>query len=78
MIMIVSTIPKSISKIQNLPVQKRKIILWSVVIIIGIALFIPITKNFREKLGGLKMEDVKKELNFPSDLINTTSNEEKQ
>ena len=54
-------------KIQNLSEGKRKIILWSVVIIIGLPLFILWVKNVQEKLksfpkGESKIPSLRQEL----------------
>jgi len=54
-------------RIQSLPESRKKIILWSVIIVIGLALFILWVKNAQEKLkilqgGGLKLPSLKEEL----------------
>jgi len=54
-------------RIQSLPESRKKIILWSVIIVIGLALFILWIKNAQEKLkifqgGGLNLPSLKEEL----------------
>lgn len=56
-----------LKKVQTLPESKKKIILWSVVIIIGLALFILWVKNAQEKFkifqgGGLNLPSLREEL----------------
>ena len=56
-----------LKKAQTLPEPKKKIILWSVVIIIGLALFILWAKNAQEKFkifqgGGLNLPFLKEQL----------------
>ncbi|MFH1894845.1 MAG: hypothetical protein ABH813_03020 [Patescibacteria group bacterium] len=62
-----------LSKIQKLPEDKRKIILWAIVIIIGVGFFVWYFKNIKltpidqEKLqNDLKLQDLKEDLkNLP-------------
>ena len=54
------------NKIQGLSETKRKIILWSVVIIIGLGLFTFYIKNVQKKLKSFEMEGLKEELQIPS------------
>jgi len=54
------------TKIQNLPESTRKIILWSVIIIIGLSLFAFYIKNVQKKLKSFEVEEFKKELQLPS------------
>ena len=54
-------------RIQSLPESRKKIILWSVIIVIGFALFILWIKNAQEKLkifqgGGLNLPSLREEL----------------
>jgi len=54
-------------RIQSLPESRKKIILWSVIIVIGLALFILWIKNAQEKLKifqgrGLNLPSLKEEL----------------
>ncbi len=56
-----------LKKIQNLPENKKKIIFWLVLIILGLSLFFFLGKNIDKKFQNLNV-DVKKfwkELNFP-------------
>jgi type II secretory pathway component PulM len=55
-----------LKKIQNLPERKRKIILWSVVIIIGLILFVFWIKNVQQKLKIFEKEKIEQELQLPS------------
>lgn len=57
---------KFLEKIQNLPERKRKIILWLIIIIIGLALFVFWAKNFQRKLKSFEKEKFKEELQLPS------------
>ena len=52
-------------KLQNLSEQKRKIILWLVLIIVGLGLLSLWVKNFQEKLKSFEMEEFKEELELP-------------
>ncbi len=64
---------KFLEKIQKLPEDKRKIILWATVIIIGVGFFVWYFKNIKlvpvdkEKLqSDLKLQDLKEDLkNLP-------------
>jgi len=53
-----------LKKLQNLPEKKRRIILWTAVIIIGLFLSFFLFKNFQKKLEDFKLEEFKKELNL--------------
>lgn len=55
-----------LGKIQNLPEGKRKIILWSVVVVLGLFLFIFFIKNTQKNFKNLKLENIKEELGLPS------------
>ena len=46
----------TLKKLQSLPEKKKKIILWSVVIILGLALLTFWFKGFRERVESLDME----------------------
>ena len=52
-------------KIQGLPESKKKIILWSIVIMLGLILLIWWIKNVQEAIRGFQKEELKKELNVP-------------
>jgi len=54
-----------LQKIQNLPESQRKIILWSLVVIIGLVLLIFVFKNFQKRMEKLQTESLKEELNIP-------------
>jgi len=54
-----------LKKIQNLPENKKKLILWSIVIIIGILLFTFYFKNVQQRLKSLKSEEIKEQLKIP-------------
>lgn len=53
-----------LKKLQNLPEKKRKIILWTVVIILGLFISFFVIKNLQKKLEDFKAEDLKNELNL--------------
>jgi len=56
---------KFLEKLQNLSERKRKIILWSAVIIIGISLFTFYFKNVQQRLKSLRGEEIKEQLKIP-------------
>ncbi len=55
-----------ITKIQNLSESTRKVILWSVMVLIGLGLFTLYIKNVQKRLEGLEIEKFKEELQLPS------------
>ena len=60
-------ISEFLKKIQNLPESKKKIILWSIVIIVGFFIFVLWIKNTQEKLksfpkGESKIPSLKQQL----------------
>lgn len=55
-----------LKKIQNQPERLKKIILWSITIVIGIVLITPLMKNFQQKLKSFEIEKFKEELKLPS------------
>jgi len=52
-------------KIQNLPEDRKKIILWLVVIIVGLALFIFYVKSVQKRIKSLEREKIEEELRLP-------------
>ncbi len=56
---------KALEKIRNLSEGKRKLILWSSVIIIGVILLFFYAKNIRQKIQEFKGEDLKEQLKIP-------------
>lgn len=54
-----------LQKLQSLPESKRKLILWTVVILIGISLSIFYVKSIKQNLENLKVEEIKKQLKIP-------------
>ena len=52
-------------KIQNLPEEKRKVIFWLAVIIIGISLFLGWVKSLEMKIKSFRTEKIKEELQLP-------------
>ncbi|MFH1037004.1 MAG: hypothetical protein V1756_03035 [Patescibacteria group bacterium] len=56
---------KFLEKIQNLPLKKKKIILWALMIIIGGTLFIWYIEDVQEKFGSLNIENLKEGLGLP-------------
>jgi len=57
-------INKFIKKLQKLPERTRRVILWSVVILIGLILAILWILNINRVIKNIKKEDLKKELNL--------------
>lgn len=53
-------------KIQELPEQQRKIILWIIMILVGSILLIFYVKNIREKIQSLEIEKFKEEIQLPA------------
>ena len=56
---------KFLTKLQSSPERTRKIILWTVVILIGLVLLILFIRNFQQRLEKFEMEEFKEELNLP-------------
>ena len=52
-------------KLQNLPEQKRKIILWIAVIVVGILFFTFYIKNVQQRLKSFKAEELQQGLKIP-------------
>ncbi len=55
-------------KIQNLPAHKKKIIFWSVLIVVGFLLLFFWGKNFAEKIRSLKVQNFLEEFKIPKIL----------
>lgn len=51
-----------IQRIQDLPVNKRKMILWAAVIVIGSVLILWWLKTFQEKIKNFNLEEIKNEV----------------
>lgn len=56
---------KILNKLQALPEKEKKIILWSIVIIMVVILFIFYIQNIKKKLEGIRGEDIEQELQIP-------------
>lgn len=54
-----------LAKVQQLPEKKRKIILWSAVIILAIALLFWWAKNLQQRVGSFQGEKFIEELELP-------------
>jgi len=54
-----------LERIQNLPEEKRKIIFWLIVIIIGISVLAWWAKNLETRIKSFKSEKIKEELQLP-------------
>jgi len=52
-------------KIQNLPEEKRKIILWSIVIIFSLVLFSLWFQILKQRLNQIEKEKIKEQLKIP-------------
>jgi len=59
------TIKEFIKRLQNLPEKKRKIIFWSVIIIIGLSLFILYIKTVNQRIKNFSGEKFIQELKTP-------------
>ena len=55
-----------LQKLQNQPEYIRKIILWSVVVVIGFSLLIWWSKRFQQRIKSFEGEEFQKELKIPS------------
>ncbi len=55
-----------LKRLQNLPLKQRKIVLWIIVAILGLALCILWLKITKERIKGFGKEDIMKEFNLPS------------
>ena len=55
-----------IKKIQNLPEKKRKIILWTIIAVLGISLFIFYARNINQRIKNFQGEKIIEELKIPS------------
>jgi len=53
-------------KIQGLPEPKRKIIFWTVMVVLALVLLGFYIKNAQKILKGIEPEELKKEVQFPS------------
>ena len=56
----------TLQKIQNLPETKRKIIFWSLIVIIALVLLFFVFNNFKKRLAELETEKLKEELKIPA------------
>jgi len=55
-----------VKKLQNQPENIKKIILWSIIIVIGLGLLTIWILNFRQKIKEFKKEDLIKGFNLPN------------
>jgi len=55
-----------ITKIQNLSESARKVILWSVMVLIGLGLLTLYIKNVQKRMEGFEIKKFKEELQLPS------------
>lgn len=53
-------------KIKNLPEKKRKIILWTVMILMGLVLAVFYIKNLRERFQDINLENFKEDIQIQS------------
>jgi len=58
-------ISETLKKIQNLPLIKRKIIFWLIIIIFGLILFIFWVMSVRQTVSGFQKEKFLEELKLP-------------
>ncbi len=54
-----------LKKVQNLPLKQRKIVLWVIVVILGLALCVLWLKITKERIKGFGKEEIMKEFNLP-------------
>jgi len=54
-----------LKKVQNLPLKQRKIILWIIVVILGLALCVLWLKITKERIKSFGKGDIMKEFNLP-------------
>jgi len=54
------------SRIQGLPERQKKVILWSIMFILGLVLLVFYIRNFQKTLKGFNIERFKEELQLPS------------
>ena len=57
---------KFIERIQDLPEKKRKTIFWSIIVVVGISVFVWWVKNLEMRIKSFKSEELKEELKLPS------------
>jgi len=55
-----------IEKIQKLPEDKRKIILWTIVVVIGLTLLFFWSKKVQDKFGSFEKEKIQEDLKLPN------------
>jgi type II secretory pathway component PulM len=55
-----------IKKIQDLPEKKRKILLWTIIAVLGITLFIFYVKNISQRIKSFQGRNIIEELKIPS------------
>ena len=55
-----------VKKIQNSPEKKRKIILWTIIVVLGICLFIFYVKNINQRIKSFQKEKIIEEFKIPS------------
>lgn len=56
---------KFLEKLQKLPEGQRKIILWSVTIIIGLLFFVFYFQNLKLRLKNIREEEIREQLKIP-------------
>ncbi len=54
-----------LNKIQNLPIQQRKIIFWSVMIMLSVSLSWFYIKNIQKRIKTINQKSIKEELQIP-------------
>ena len=51
--------------IQKFPEGVKKVILWTIVILLGIVLFFLWANGFQKRMSGVDLGEMKQEINFP-------------
>lgn len=55
-----------LEKLRRLPEFQRKLILWTIVIVLALVLFILWVRNVREKLRNFPREELREQVQFPA------------
>ena len=57
---------KFLEKLQNLPLKTRKVILWSIIVVVGSTLLFFWIGNIQKRIKGFEKGEIMKEINLPS------------
>jgi hypothetical protein len=56
---------KFLEKLQSLPLKTRKVILWSIIVIVGLTLLFFWLGNIQKTIKGFEKKEIMKEINLP-------------